>query len=176
MDKKKIFNFIVDINAKSCEQRTRKYWVHRRNKSKKSRISCLYVFLCTISCVCWFFSSDVRIGCMACPAVVNSKQQLNISAVYSMWVFITIKAQVNVKSGTKTQIERRDEKRKKNKCLLFINSYKTCICYVQCDAYKVNRSLLHVRLKQEHFCSCFSFFLWCKENDANIMWICVNAF
>lgn len=59
------------------------------------------------------FSSDVRIGCMACPAVVNSKQQLNISAVYSMWVFITIKAQVNVKSGTKTQIERRDEKRKK---------------------------------------------------------------
>lgn len=30
-----------------------------------------------------------------------------------MWVFITIKAQVNVKSGTKTQIERRDEKRKK---------------------------------------------------------------
>lgn len=55
VDKKKIFNFIVDINAKSCEQRMKKYWVHRRNKSKKSRISCLYVFLYTISCVCWIF-------------------------------------------------------------------------------------------------------------------------
>lgn len=70
------------------------------------------------------------------------------------------------KSTSKREIRNKDanrkkrrETRKKNKCLLFINSYKTCICYVQCDAYKVNRSLFHVRSKQEHFCSCFSFFI-----------------
>lgn len=57
-----------------------------------------------------------------------------IAAVYSLVVgiyYIKAAHSNNVKQRTKAQIERR----KKNKCLLFINAYETSIYISSCDAY-----------------------------------------
>lgn len=119
-ERKKNLLYFSILHAKSCELIIKKeYWVHLKNKSKKSRISCLYVFSRII-----VFS--LSIAWLAFSLLILEAAIQNwIAAVYLDVGIYYIKAHCEMRN--KEQRRKSKEGEKKNKCLLFINSYKTSI-------------------------------------------------